>query len=117
MAKAGKKQTHLVDCLSGLWQWQQPNSELEKAFNMIVSQLEPNCSICLFFTRQQVQCTVLLETIIILVGVGGGMGYFHPKLTIRVFGPIWSGKDYTLYSLLEKSERWYGFRKESVEVP
>jgi len=43
----------LSSILDGLWQNQLPNFELEQAFNIIISQLEPHCSVCSFFSKSE----------------------------------------------------------------
>lgn len=44
----------LSSVLQGLWNDQLPNFELERAFNVVSSQLEPHCSICSFFSTSEV---------------------------------------------------------------
>lgn len=41
----------LSSILDGLWQHQLPNFEMEQAFNIVSSQLEPRCSVCSFFSK------------------------------------------------------------------
>ena len=43
----------LANILNGLWQNQLPNFEMEQAFNIVFSQLEPRCSVCCFFSRSE----------------------------------------------------------------
>ncbi|KAL9951527.1 hypothetical protein ACROYT_G044203 [Oculina patagonica] len=43
----------LLSVLDGLWQHQLPNFELEQAFNIVSSQLEPSCSVCSFFSKSE----------------------------------------------------------------
>lgn len=45
----------LSSILDGLWQHQLPNFEMEQAFNIVSSQLEPRCSVCSFFSKLEVR--------------------------------------------------------------
>lgn len=43
----------LSSILDGLWHHQLPNFEMEQAFNIVLSQQEPHCSVCSFFSKSE----------------------------------------------------------------
>ncbi|KAJ7356170.1 Lysine-specific demethylase 4B [Desmophyllum pertusum] len=51
----------LCSILDGLWHHQLPNFEMEQAFNIVSSQLEPCCSVCSFFSKPEDDLLVRLR--------------------------------------------------------
>ena len=65
----------LSSILDGLWQHQLPNFEMEQAFNIVSSQLEPHCSVCSFFSKLEVrkpkECVLFLVRLLFNLSMKG----------------------------------------------